>query len=69
MASGGAFVILGITPDRPETGYGYLLRGADHGGWSELERFVEKPDLETAKSYLASAALRGQTQRQREHER
>jgi mannose-1-phosphate guanylyltransferase/mannose-6-phosphate isomerase len=53
-ASAGKLVTFGVVPTSPETGYGYLLRGADHGGWSVLERFVEKPDLETAKSYLAS---------------
>jgi mannose-1-phosphate guanylyltransferase/mannose-6-phosphate isomerase len=43
-----------VVPDRPETGYGYLLKGEAHGGWSLLERFVEKPDLATAQKYVAS---------------
>jgi mannose-1-phosphate guanylyltransferase len=41
-------------PDRPETGYGYIRRGAQHGAWADIARFVEKPDLRTAESYLAS---------------
>jgi mannose-1-phosphate guanylyltransferase/mannose-6-phosphate isomerase len=53
-AAAGHLVTFGIVPDRPETGYGYLLRGADRGRWSLLERFVEKPDLPTAERYVAS---------------
>jgi mannose-1-phosphate guanylyltransferase/mannose-6-phosphate isomerase len=56
-AADGAVVILGITPDRPETGYGYIQAGAAPGtgaGASALpvQRFVEKPDLATATAYL-----------------
>jgi mannose-1-phosphate guanylyltransferase/mannose-6-phosphate isomerase len=56
-AADGAVVILGITPDRPETGYGYIQAGAAPGtgaGASALpvHRFVEKPDLATATAYL-----------------
>lgn len=49
-------VTLGITPDSPETGYGYIrfLPEKTLGRAFEVERFVEKPDLETAKSYLAT---------------
>ena len=53
-ATAGHLVTFGIVPDRPETGYGYLKRGADRGRWSLLERFVEKPDLATAERYVAS---------------
>jgi mannose-1-phosphate guanylyltransferase/mannose-6-phosphate isomerase len=53
-AAAGHLVTFGIVPDRPETGYGYLKRGADRGRWSLLEKFVEKPDLPTAKRYVAS---------------
>jgi mannose-1-phosphate guanylyltransferase/mannose-6-phosphate isomerase len=53
-AVGGRLVTFGVVPTRPETGFGYLLRGADHGRWSLLDRFVEKPDLATAESYVAS---------------
>ena len=45
----------GITPDGPETGYGYIKRGeplAD--GVARVDSFVEKPDRETAEAYLAT---------------
>jgi mannose-1-phosphate guanylyltransferase/mannose-6-phosphate isomerase len=46
--------ILGITPAGPETGYGYIKRANDKGGFDEyaVEQFTEKPNLETAKAYL-----------------
>ena len=49
-------VTLGITPDEPETGYGYIKFQPDKmlGAAYAVDRFVEKPDLATAKSYLAS---------------
>ena len=49
-------VTLGIMPDYPETGYGYIKFMVDQrkGTAFEVERFVEKPDLETAKRYLAT---------------
>lgn len=51
----GWFVTFGITPDAPETGYGYIRRGEELApGINKVERFVEKPDVETARSYLAS---------------
>ncbi|EKE44504.1 alginate biosynthesis protein AlgA [Oceaniovalibus guishaninsula JLT2003] len=49
----GRLVTLGITPDRPETGYGYLeLDGQPGNGPVPLRRFVEKPDLDTARAML-----------------
>ena len=47
-------VTLGITPTYPETGYGYIkfIKGSGRDGVYGVERFVEKPDLATAKSYL-----------------
>ena len=51
-AATGAIAILGITPDRPETGYGYIRATPDAAGLA-VARFVEKPDLETAQRYLA----------------
>lgn len=47
-------VTIGITPAYPETGYGYINFGKEAGDAYEVERFVEKPDLPTAKKYLAS---------------
>jgi len=52
IAAQGAIAILGITPDRPETGYGYIHTEADAGGLA-VAKFVEKPNLETAERYLA----------------
>jgi len=46
-------VAFGITPTAPETGYGYIRRGAPIEGGFAVERFVEKPDLATAQSFLA----------------
>ena len=48
-------VTLGVTPDAPETGFGYIKRGEALGGEvSRVERFVEKPDRATAETYVAS---------------
>lgn len=52
LAAEGGIVILGITPDRPETGYGYI-RVAESRVGAEVAQFVEKPDAETAQRYLA----------------
>ncbi|MFI7866492.1 mannose-1-phosphate guanylyltransferase/mannose-6-phosphate isomerase [Ectopseudomonas khazarica] len=48
----GNIVILGIVPDSPETGYGYIKVAPDDESVSVVERFVEKPDQETAQRYL-----------------
>ena len=52
LAAEGGITILGITPVRPETGYGYI-RVAEPGTAPRVAQFVEKPDLETAQRYLA----------------
>ena len=53
LASKGAIVTFGITPDAPETGYGYIQAGAAFDAGAQLiARFVEKPDLQTAQGYL-----------------
>lgn len=52
----GKLVTFGIVPGSPETGYGYIKRGdviSDTAAFS-VQRFVEKPDLDTAQSYLDS---------------
>ncbi len=51
MAAQGAIVVLGITPDRPEVGYGYIRADGER-----VAQFVEKPDLATAQKYVASGA-------------
>ncbi|NVD05393.1 mannose-1-phosphate guanylyltransferase/mannose-6-phosphate isomerase [Vibrio sp. JPW-9-11-11] len=58
-AQRGDMVTFGITANAPETGYGYIKAGQairleqEQRGFS-VERFVEKPDLATAKEYLES---------------
>ena len=51
-------VTFAIKPTHPATGFGYVKRGApiegSEGQAFEVERFVEKPDLETAKQYVES---------------
>jgi mannose-1-phosphate guanylyltransferase/mannose-6-phosphate isomerase len=61
LAANGAVVTFGITPDAPETGYGYIQSGAAYGAQGGTDariiaRFVEKPDLATAQSYLADGS-------------
>jgi mannose-1-phosphate guanylyltransferase/mannose-6-phosphate isomerase len=53
-ARAGALVTFGVVPDRAETGYGYIRRGEVVEGGYALDRFVEKPDAETAQRYLDS---------------
>ncbi len=47
-------VTFGIVPSAPETGYGYIMRGAPAGAVHGIGRFVEKPPLEQAREFLAS---------------
>lgn len=56
--SGDFLVTVGIQPTYPATGYGYIhkgnaLEGEQQGAW-QVQRFVEKPDLDTAQQYLDS---------------
>ncbi len=52
-AESGSIVILGITPDRPETGYGYIqTKSGSAVGTMVVQRFVEKPTAKTAQQYL-----------------
>lgn len=52
----GNLVTIGITPDYPETGYGYIKFDSHEteGRAYKVDRFVEKPNLEVAKEYLAT---------------
>ena len=63
QAAHGSIVILGVTPDKPETGYGYIQVGRHDDGQGKgcsaeaiqcqtVQRFVEKPDQQTAQKYL-----------------
>jgi len=56
MVQGGGLATFGIVPKSPETGYGYIRRGAALANCADcyqVERFVEKPDLATAQAFLA----------------
>ncbi|HQX63802.1 MAG TPA: mannose-1-phosphate guanylyltransferase [Thermomicrobiales bacterium] len=59
IARRGYLVTIGIRPSYPETGYGYIHSGAEIGTQHgidarEVDRFKEKPDIETAERYVAS---------------
>lgn len=56
LANEGKLVAFGIVPTQAETGYGYIRRGAAAGDGFIVAEFVEKPDLETAKAYLADGS-------------
>jgi len=51
-AETGALVTFGVEPTRPETGYGYVEPGTDHGAYAEVAAFHEKPDAERARRYV-----------------
>src|SRR5207244_13143163 len=56
-ARAGNLVCLGITPERAETGYGYIRRGEPLAGCEDafaVKAFVEKPDSAQAQRYIAS---------------
>ncbi|MBT7632184.1 MAG: mannose-1-phosphate guanylyltransferase/mannose-6-phosphate isomerase [Desulfobacula sp.] len=58
-AEKGNLITFGIIPDSPETGYGYIKKGdlLESGtGASKIEKFVEKPDLATAKKLFDSGS-------------
>jgi mannose-1-phosphate guanylyltransferase / mannose-6-phosphate isomerase len=65
-AEQGQLVTFGIVPTAPETGYGYIQRGASAGGSAStgasagavyrIERFVEKPPEERAREFVASGS-------------
>ena len=55
IAKSGNIVILGISPDQPNTSYGYIHRSDKlniSGGYA-VKEFVEKPSIETAKNFLS----------------
>lgn len=55
VARTGTITTIGVEPTRPETGYGYIEKGAEvRPGVHQVERFVEKPDRARAEEYLAS---------------
>jgi mannose-1-phosphate guanylyltransferase len=60
VARTGMLVTIGLSPSRPETGYGYIQVGEPLGGGGgggaarRVRRFVEKPDAATARQYVQS---------------
>lgn len=52
LARDGRLVTFGIQPTEANTGYGYIKMGASLAGGYAVERFVEKPDAETARGYV-----------------
>jgi mannose-1-phosphate guanylyltransferase/mannose-6-phosphate isomerase len=57
LAQQDKLVTFGITPDEPATGFGYIERGHSLGTGEQsfaVARFVEKPDVDTARQFLAS---------------
>ncbi len=59
VAREGYLVTIGIEPEYPETGYGYIHVGDSLGNYvgreaHRVRRFVEKPDITTARSYVES---------------
>jgi mannose-1-phosphate guanylyltransferase/mannose-1-phosphate guanylyltransferase/mannose-6-phosphate isomerase len=54
LAHNGKLVTFGITPNAPQTGYGYIKQGAAMAEGYAVEAFVEKPDLNRAQQYLKS---------------
>ncbi|GAA4874845.1 mannose-1-phosphate guanylyltransferase/mannose-6-phosphate isomerase [Ferrimonas pelagia] len=54
MAEKGALVTFGIMPNSGHTGYGYIQRGQRCDNGFEVNRFVEKPDSQTAQIYVDS---------------
>ncbi|PTN13067.1 mannose-1-phosphate guanylyltransferase/mannose-6-phosphate isomerase [Nitrosomonas aestuarii] len=54
LALQGRIVTFGITPDKPETGFGYIQTGdqLENSDAYSIARFVEKPDSTTAQAYL-----------------
>lgn len=53
-AAQGGLVTFGVTPDRAETGYGYIQVADGGGGLQSVGSFVEKPEQDVAETYLAS---------------
>lgn len=59
IADMGRLVLFGIPPESPNTGYGYIQKGKPLPESDEafaVERFMEKPDLETAERYVADGS-------------
>jgi mannose-1-phosphate guanylyltransferase len=53
----GGLVTMGVAPDRPATGYGYLAPEPEDGGATRVGAFHEKPDRETAERFVEEGFL------------
>ncbi len=53
-AEQGSLVTFGVVPSAPETGYGYIRRGEAIGPVYRIAQFVEKPNLDRAKTFVSS---------------
>ena len=54
-----SIITLGMSPDRPETGYGYIKVSFKDSMMLDAEKFVEKPNIDDAKEYLKSGLYFG----------
>jgi mannose-1-phosphate guanylyltransferase len=52
--SGGSIVVIGVSPTRPDSGYGYLQLGEKLAGGFQVRKFVEKPSPAVARSMVRS---------------
>ena len=60
LVEAGSLATFGVVPNAPETGYGYIRRGEPLSGCDDcfkIERFVEKPDRNTAEGFLADGGF------------
>lgn len=55
LQSSAPFILFGVEPTRPETGYGYIACGDELGVGFKVESFKEKPDSFSAQTYLESS--------------
>ena len=60
-ATNNSIVTIGIKPSRPETGYGYIQAAEQISGTEiyKVDAFKEKPDVKTAKEYVAHGSYFG----------
>jgi mannose-1-phosphate guanylyltransferase/mannose-6-phosphate isomerase len=56
VAADGSIVVLGVIPDSPETGFGYIRKEGNPGFWQEYQvnEFIEKPNLSAATEYISN---------------
>src|SRR6202035_2125003 len=54
LAEGGKLITFGVVAHAPETGYGYIRRGAGEGPAYPVAQFIEKPPLDVAAQFVAS---------------